>query len=85
MGRKKGSKDKKPRSKMGYIARYEKQKRKGETWYQREKRIEKEKLAEEERQRLMAVPRVQQLEELERKEAELRKLKMDLGFKEPET
>ena len=64
LGRKKGSKDKKPRSKMGYIARYEKTRRKGQTWYQKIREEEKKKLQSE--QELLSL----RMAELEAKEAQ---------------
>ncbi len=84
LGRKKGSKDKKPRRKSGYLLRFANKPRKGQSWYQKEREAERKKLLEEEKAKLQAVPRVQQLEELERREGELKKLKESLGFKEGE-
>lgn len=39
MGRPKGSKDKRPRRKSGYIQRYANMPRKGQSWYQKEKEL----------------------------------------------
>lgn len=61
LGRKKGSKDKKPRSKMGYIVRYEKQKRKSETNYARMRREEREKIEVEEEAKLRSIARQEEL------------------------
>lgn len=93
LGRKPGSKDKKPRSKLGYIARYEKLKRKnGKTWYQKEREAELKKLQDEERQKLLATPRMAQLEALRRQEEKIRedaerlkKLKEELGVHDTDT
>lgn len=41
MGRPKGAKDKRPRRKSGYIMRHASRPRKGQSWYQKEKEIEK--------------------------------------------
>jgi DNA invertase Pin-like site-specific DNA recombinase len=75
MGRKPGSKDKKPRSKMGYIARYERQKH-SKSWYARER----EKQLAEEMARLKATPQAMQFEEIQRREEELQKMKASLGW-----
>lgn len=40
LGRKKGSKDKRPRRKSGYLLRFANKPRKGQSWYQKEKEIE---------------------------------------------
>lgn len=47
LGRKKGSKDKRPRRKSGYLLRYASKPRKGQSWYQKEEeeRLKKEKEA----------------------------------------
>lgn len=47
LGRKKGSKDKRPRRKSGYLLRYASKPRKGQSWYQKEEeeRLKKEKKA----------------------------------------
>lgn len=41
LGRKKGSKDKRPRRKSGYLLRHANKPRKGQSWYQKEKEQEK--------------------------------------------
>ena len=47
LGRKKGSKDKRPRRKSGYLLRCANQPRKGQSWYQKEREQEKKRDAEE--------------------------------------
>ena len=44
LGRPKGAKDKKPRRKSGYVARWANQPRKNQSWYQKEKQDEKAEL-----------------------------------------
>lgn len=78
LGRQKGVKDKKPRSKMGYIARWERQRQK-KSWYMREKEAERRRFQEEELARLKEQPLSQQMAEIERRELELAALKRKLG------
>jgi len=47
LGRKKGSKDKKPRRKSGYLLRYANRPRKGQSWYHKEREEEAKRLKED--------------------------------------
>lgn len=49
LGRKKGSKDKRPRRRSGYIIRHANRPRKMQSWYQKEKETEKKEYQEEKR------------------------------------
>jgi DNA invertase Pin-like site-specific DNA recombinase len=49
LGRKPGSKDKRPRRKSGYLLRHERMRRKGQTWYQKHREDEARKAKEEQK------------------------------------
>jgi DNA invertase Pin-like site-specific DNA recombinase len=88
LGRKPGSKDKKQRSKMGYIARYERMRPKT-SWYQREKAAELQKIRAAEMEKvksaIMAKDKAQQFEEIKRREEELKALRESIGMEKDHT
>lgn len=59
LGRKKGSKDKRPRRKSGYLLRYASKPRKGQSWYQKD---EEERLKREKEMGANNVPKTSQFE-----------------------